>query len=59
MLREKEIIKEPLYIARLENDTIVFVYGNYAIGSDGKRYRCVEKQVGEDEFEFLGWTQAE
>ena len=58
MLKETEIIK-PLYIARIENGTIIFVYDGYAEGDDGRRYRPV---LGEDEYgecELLGWEACE
>ncbi len=55
MLKETEIIKQPLYIAKLENGVTILVYDGYAKGSDGKTYHYVDRQIGDDEFEGVGW----
>ena len=56
--KEKEI-KNPLYTARLDNGVIILVFDGYAEGSDGNLYKCVEKEVREDEFEVIGWRKTE
>ncbi len=50
MLKETEIIKQLLYIAKLENGATILVYDGYAKGSDGKIYHYVDRQIGDDEF---------
>ena len=37
--------KNPLYVATLDNGVTVQVYGNYALGDDGKTYYHVEKKI--------------
>ncbi len=41
MFKEKEIIAQPLYIAKIENGVTLLVYDGYAKGSDGKEYACI------------------
>lgn len=48
-------IKNPLYAATLDNGVNILVYDGHAEGSDGKIYRCVVREIDEDELEFLGW----
>lgn len=50
-------VKNPLYIVKLNNGVMLYVYENHAIGSDGKSYRCVEEEVAEDEYRIIGWCQ--
>lgn len=54
--KELEVF-EPLYVVKLENGVMVYVYENHAVGSDGKAYRCVEEKNSEDEYRIVGWRQ--
>lgn len=52
----KEIeIKNPLYIASIDNGVTIFVYDGYAEGSDGRVYKPVVEDKGEEECEVVGW----
>lgn len=53
MFKETEIFN-PLYVARLENGDVLFVYDGYAEGSDGKIYKPVIDE-NEDECKHVGW----
>lgn len=55
MIFKETNIRHPLYATTLENGVTLYVYDGYAEGSDGKIYHCVERQIGEDEFEVVGW----
>ena len=58
MIIYKEVeVTEPLYVVKLENGVMVYVYENHAVGSDGNAYRCVEEEVAEDEYRIIGWCQ--
>lgn len=45
-----------LYTATLENDTHIDVYGDYALGSDGKKYYHVGLEDEEGVLQTLGWS---
>ena len=49
-------IKNPLYVTILNNGVTLLVFDGYAEGSDGKIYHYVERQIGVDEFEGVGWV---
>lgn len=49
-------IKEPLYVADLDNGVRILVYGEYAEGSDGRKYHCVMNEIDDDTMEFVGWS---
>lgn len=55
MIFKETDIRHPLYVTTLDNGVTLCVYDGYAEGSDGKIYRCVERQAGEDEIEVVGW----
>ncbi|MBQ9913041.1 MAG: hypothetical protein IJO73_02310 [Clostridia bacterium] len=48
-------IKNPLYIATLDNGVILIVYDGYAEGSDGRVYKPVAEDIGDGECEVVGW----
>ena len=50
-------MKHPLYVAKLENGVVLFVYDGYALGDDGYIYRPAVKEINDDELEFLGWIK--
>lgn len=51
----KEVeIKNPLYVATLDNGVDLFVYDGYAQSSNGTYYRPVEKETDGD-YELIGW----
>lgn len=54
--KEREI-KNPLYVAVLDNYVTIYVYDGYAEGSDGRIYKPVIKDVGDDEIEVVGWSE--
>ena len=54
--KEKEI-KNPLYIAALENGVTLHVYDGYGEGSDGCVYKPVVEDMGEGEYEVVGWCK--
>ncbi len=54
ILKEIEV-KNPLYVTTLENGVTLLVYGEYAEGNDGKKYRHIDKEVAKDEYESIGW----
>ncbi|MCM1364284.1 MAG: hypothetical protein NC122_10460 [Faecalibacterium sp.] len=45
-----------LYEADLDNGVKIDVYGDYAIGSDGKKYYHVGYEKNGDYLETLGWS---
>ncbi len=47
-------IKNPLYITVLDNGVTLLVYDGYAEGSDGRVYKPVVEERGE-ECKVLGW----
>ena len=54
----KEIeIKNPLYIASIDNGVTIFVYDGYAEGSDGRVYKPVIEKIGDGECEVVGWKK--
>ena len=54
----KEIeIKNPLYIAGLDNGIKLFVYDGYGEGSDGCIYKPMTEEKGEGECEVVGWCK--
>ncbi len=55
MIFKEKSIKYPLYVTVLDNGVTLCVYDGYAEDSDGKIYHCVERKVGEDEYEVVGW----
>lgn len=55
MNKEIEIVRQPEYIVKIEGGVTLLVYDGYAMGSDGKIYRHVGKEVG-DELITLGWS---
>lgn len=59
MVFKETDIRHPLYVTTLTNGVHLCVYDGYAQGSDGKIYRCVEREVSEDEFEVVGWCVVE
>ena len=54
--KEKEV-KNPLFVAVLDNGVIVFVFDGYAEGSDGKIYKPVVEEIDNDEIEVVGWCK--
>lgn len=54
--KEREI-KNPLYVAVLDNGVTLYVYDGYAEGSDGRIYKPVIKDIGDDEIEVVGWSE--
>ncbi|MCM1544491.1 MAG: hypothetical protein NC110_04245 [Ruminococcus sp.] len=48
-------IMHPLYVAELDNEVRIEVYGDYAIGSDGKTYYHVGCEDG-DLLKTVGWS---
>ncbi|MBR2877174.1 MAG: hypothetical protein IKC01_08545 [Clostridia bacterium] len=52
----QEIIETPLYRARLENNVIINVFGNYAEGSDGKTYYHIGKEDENGVLQTIGWS---
>lgn len=54
ILKQVEI-KHPLYTVKLENGVTINVYGDYAIGNDGKRYYHVGHENC-DLLETVGWS---
>lgn len=56
---------EPFYAVKLENGVILLVFGDYALGSDGKTYYSITKvdtvfdeEYGfdDEEYSILGWS---
>lgn len=56
---------DPLYALKLENGVMLIVFGDYALGSDGKTYYSITKveTVYDEEYDFddeeyidLGWS---
>ena len=56
MFKETEIIKQPLYITRIENGDILLVYDGYAKSTDDKKYKCVCREEN-DMLYIEGWEQ--
>lgn len=54
--KEKEI-KNPLFVAVLDNGVSILVFDGYAEGSDGKIYKPVIEEVDDDEIEVVGWCR--
>ncbi|MGN1194259.1 MAG: hypothetical protein ACI4SB_02120 [Acutalibacteraceae bacterium] len=48
--------KNPLYIATLDNGVTVQVYGDYALGDDGKTYYHVGKEDENGLLVTVGWS---
>ena len=48
--------KNPLYVATLDNGVTVQVYGNYALGDDGKTYYHVGKEDTHGDLVTVGWS---
>ena len=55
MIFKETDIRHPVYVTKLDNGVTLCVYDGYAEGSDGKIYRCVERETAEDEYEVVGW----
>ena len=55
MFKEVEI-SNPLYIAKIENGVVLYVYDGYAEGDDGKIYKPVMQETVDDECELVGWV---
>lgn len=54
MFKETEQFN-PLYVAKLENGVVLFVYDGYAKGSDGRLYKPVIVEDEDEECEVIGW----
>lgn len=54
VLKQTEI-KHPVYAAKLESGVIINVYGDYAIGTDGKRYYHIGRE-NDGMLETIGWS---
>ena len=54
--KEKEV-KNPLFVAVLDNGVIVFVFDGYAEGSDGKIYKPVVEEIDNEEIKVVGWRK--
>lgn len=54
--KEKEV-KNPLFVAVLDNGVIVFVFDGYAEGSDGKIYKPVVEEIDNEEIKVVGWCK--
>lgn len=54
--KEKEV-KNPLFVAVLDNGVIVFVFDGYAAGSDGKIYKPVVEEIDNEEIKVVGWRK--
>ena len=52
--KEVEVI-HPLYQVKLDNGTLLTVYEDRIESSDGEEYKCVEEELGYDEFKVVGW----
>lgn len=48
--------KNPLYIAILDNGVTLQVYGDYALGDDGKTYYHIGKETDEGDLVTVGWS---
>ena len=55
MFKEVETIN-PIYTARLDSGVIIFVYEDFAIGTDGERYRPVFIEDENGDWELDGWN---
>ncbi|MCM1364121.1 MAG: hypothetical protein NC122_04790 [Faecalibacterium sp.] len=54
---QKEVkITNPLYTAELDNGVKINVYGDYALGTDGKRYYHVGYEDDSGVLITLGWS---
>lgn len=54
--KEKEV-KNPLFVAVLDNGVIVFVFDGYSEGSDGKIYKPVVEEIDNEEIKVVGWRK--
>lgn len=57
MFKEKEILETPLYMARLENEVVISVYGDYARGDDGNMYKLIYEDDENGDMTMLGWEK--
>ena len=49
-------LMHPLYIAKLDNGVTIQVYGDYALGDDGKTYYHVGSEDADGVMQTLGWS---
>ncbi len=57
MFRETELLK-PLYVVRIENGVILFVYDGYAEDEGGNKYKPVYEEIDDDgDCEVAGWEK--
>ena len=49
-------LMHPLYIAKLDNGVTIQVYGDYALGDDGKTYYQVGSEDADGVMQTLGWS---
>lgn len=49
-------LMHPLYIAKLDNGVTIQVYGDYALGDDGKTYYHVGSEDADGVMQILGWS---
>ena len=49
-------LMHPLYIAKLDNGVTIQVYGDYALGDDGKTYYHVGCEDSDGVMQTVGWS---
>ena len=49
-------LMHPLYIAKLDNGVTIQVYGDYALGDDGKTYYHVGSEDADGVMQTLCWS---
>lgn len=53
--KQVELI-HPMYIAKLDNGVTIQVYGDYALGDDGKTYYHVGFEDSDGVMQTVGWS---
>ena len=49
-------LMHPLYIAKLDNGVTIQIYGDYALGDDGKTYYHVGCEDSDGIMQTVGWS---